>query len=145
LPTEAEWEYACRAGTETRYYTGDQGDFGRAAWYSVNSGLCNLSAVKLDLETLEESNCRPHPVGLKDPNGWGLYDMHGNVYEWCNDWYEPYTSGKQSDPAGAHAGSIRLIRGGSWGSYANRCTSVGRSGYKPESRNFFTGFRVVRR
>ena len=119
-------------------------DLGRAGWYSGNSGDRNLSAIKLDLETLEASHCRTHPIGQKAPNGWGLYDMHGNVYEWCNDWYGIYKTGNYTDPTGTHKGSIRLIRGGSWGSYGNRCTSVGRNGYTTDSRYSVLGFRVVR-
>ena len=146
LPTEAEWEYACRAGTETTYYSGESAvDLGRVAWYSVNSGERNLAAVKIDMAILEESHCRSHPVGLKEPNAWGLYDMIGNVYEWCYDWYSPYTSDAQTEPSGPREGKIHLIRGGGWGSYTSRCTSFGRSGYRPESKNCFTGFRVVRR
>ncbi len=146
LPTEAEWEYACRAGTETPYYAGESAvDLGRVAWYSVNSGERNLAAVRIDMAILEESHCSSHPVGLKEPNPWGLYDMIGNVYEWCCDWYSPYTSNSQSDPTGPREGKIRLIRGGGWGSYTSRCTTYGRSGYAPDAKNCFTGFRVVRR
>jgi formylglycine-generating enzyme required for sulfatase activity len=88
LPTEAEWEYACRAGTGTRYYTGDnENDLGRAGWYNGNSGKTT------------------HPVGQKEANRWGLYDMHGNVWEWCNDWYGSYPSGSQTNPTGPSSGS----------------------------------------
>jgi formylglycine-generating enzyme required for sulfatase activity len=100
LPSEAQWEYACRAGATTRYYTGDtENDLDRAGWYDQNSG-----------GTL-------HPVGAKEPNAFGLYDMHGNVFEWCGDWYESdyYAQSPKENPAGPESGSYRVLRGGSWG------------------------------
>jgi formylglycine-generating enzyme required for sulfatase activity len=97
LPTEAEWEYACRAGTTTNWYFGDNENLlGDYAWYRDNSGN----------ET--------KPVGQKKPNAFGLYDMHGNVWEWCQDWYGSYESGNQTDPQGPVSGSRRVSRGGSW-------------------------------
>jgi len=98
LPSEAEWEYACRAGTKTRFSFGDSDSvLGDYAWYGSNSGGMT------------------HPVGQKKPNPWGLYDMHGNIWEWCADWDGPYSSGSSTDPQGAGSGGFRVVRGGSWG------------------------------
>ena len=125
LPTESEWEYACRAGTTTAYSFGDDAsrlsDYG---WFGGNSGT--------------------HPVGEKKPNAWGLYDMHGNVYEWCQDWFGPYRSGLATDPTGATSGSYRVIRGGSWYSFARNCRSADRGRYTPGYRSHYLGFRVLR-
>ena len=127
LTTEAEWEYACRAGTTTTYYTGDtESDLGRAGWYGNSSSKTN-------------------PVGQKVANAWGLYDMHGNVWEWCHDWYGSYGSWSVTDPIGARTGSDRVLRGGCWNILAFFCSSVDRFYGYPVSRNQFVGFRVVRR
>ncbi|HUU28172.1 MAG TPA: SUMF1/EgtB/PvdO family nonheme iron enzyme [archaeon] len=129
LPTEAEWEYACRAGTGTRYYTGDEeSDLERTGWYAGNSG---------------EST---YPVGQKEANGWGLYDMHGNVFEWCNDWwFEDYSSSGQVNPAGPAAGTYRVLRGGCWYVEAEYCRAAARTNSGPSTKSDFIGFRVVRR
>ena len=126
LPTEAEWEYACRAGTTTKYSFGDdESELGDYAWYGVNS----------DQKT--------HPVGSKKPNAWGLYDMHGNVWEWCQDWEEDYPSGSVTDPSGATSGSFRVFRGGRWGHPAVNCRSATRGRTKPSFRYYGSlGFRV---
>ncbi len=127
LPTEAEWEYACRAGTAAAYNTGDgEADLGRAAWYSVNAG----------------SNT--HPVGTKTANAWGLYDMHGNVWEWCWDWSGDYHAGSQRDPQGATGGPNRVIRGGSWLIDARYCRSAIRNRIAPSYAFSNLGFRVAR-
>ena len=126
LPTEAEWEYACRAGTTSKYYWGD-------AW-DDRFGWCNQSPK---LETQE--------VGVKLPNAWGLYDMSGNVYEWCQDWYDSYPGEASArDPAGPDDGWSRVMRGGSWFRNAQRCRSANRSNRVPDFRGNDRGFRVVR-
>jgi formylglycine-generating enzyme required for sulfatase activity len=125
LPTEAEWEYACRAGTTTAYNTGASIS-DNTGWYDANSGSTT------------------HPVGQKPANAWGLHDMHGNVYEWCWDWFGDYPRGAQADPVGASSGSYRVDRGGSWGNPAQYARSAFRINHYPINRNFILGFRVVR-
>ena len=130
MPTEAQWEYACRAGSTTRYCFGDdESGLGEYAWYSANSGG------------------KTHPVGEKKPNAWGLYDMHGNVWEWCQDWYDGgyYANSPTDDPTGPATGSIRVYRGGSWNDPAGRCQSATRIRPPPEFRFIhLLGFRVAR-
>jgi len=124
LPTEAQWEYACRAGTTTAYNTGAtiSDDTG---WYSSNSGD------------------KTHEVGKKPANAWGLCDMHGNVYEWCWDRYGTYPSTSQTDPMGASSGSYRVIRGGYW-NFGQYLRSAYRSYGSPGNTNYNIGFRLVR-
>ena len=122
LPTEAQWEYACRAGT-TGAYAGDLDEMG---WYDDNS----------DGQT--------HPVGQKKPNAWGLHDMHGNVWEWCADWFGDYDMGEMNDPSGPASGSYRVIRGGLWYSVAYSCRVAFRYGYSPTYGGNRIGFRVAR-
>ena len=133
LPTEAEWEYAARAGTNTDTHTGgittptgNDRVLNRIAWYRENSGG------------------RTHPVGRKAPNGWGLHDMLGNVWEWVEDWYGDYPGGSVTDPAGARSGSYRVLRGGGWGNDSGSCRSALRSWYSPGNRNDGLGFRLLR-
>lgn len=127
LPTEAEWEYACRAGTSTFYYTGNlEADLSRAGWYRGNSQ-----------EQL-------HPCGLKEKNPWGLSDMAGNVIEWCDDLYGIYPSEPQLDPTGAKYGSNRVLRGGSWFHSTYACRSTFRLFGNPENIRAYVGFRIVR-
>ena len=123
LPTEAQWEYACRAGTTTTYYWGNSmnGDY---AWYTSNS------------------SSKSHPVGTKKPNAWGLYDMSGNVWEWCLDWYSSSLA-YGTDPKGSSSGSCRVIRGGSWRNDARACRSTDRNNGNPSSSYNSFGFRVV--
>ncbi len=124
LPTEAQWEYACRAGTTTTYNYGNSAD-GNYMWYSSNSSF------------------KSHVVGTKQPNAWGLYDMHGNVWECCLDWYGSLSSGV-TDPLGSSSGSIRVGRGGSWNNGADFCASSVRISPYPSSADFGRGFRLVR-
>jgi formylglycine-generating enzyme required for sulfatase activity len=126
LPTEAEWEYACRAGSKAAYSFGENSKtLGDYSWYGDNSGS------------------QTHPVGEKKPNAWGLYDMHGNVWEWCSDWYDEYPKGAVSDPSGPSEGSIRVIRGGGWDFVAADCRSADRNWFGPSYRFNDFGFRVA--
>ena len=133
LPTEAEWEYACRAGTTTRFYYGDDLDYGRLgdyAWYDENA--------------YEKNEKYAHPVGMKEANAWGLYDMHGNVWEWCADWYDDsYTNADVRDPKGPATGDYRALRGGSWIHDPQDCRAANRNGGTPGNRGDNNGFRVV--
>jgi len=126
LPTEAEWEYACRAGSKTAYSFGENStSLGEHAW-------CGSS-----------SDSTTHPVGQKQPNAWGLYDMHGNVWEWCKDRYGDYPYGGVTDPTGPPSGSDRVFRGGGWSSIAEICRSAYRNYLEPGDRVEYLGFRVV--
>jgi formylglycine-generating enzyme required for sulfatase activity len=124
LPTEAEWEYAARAGTQTAYYWGDNFD-GQYAWCKENS------------------KGESQEVGTRQPNAWGLYDMSGNAWEWCADWFGAYPASEQVDPKGAASGSNRVLRGGAWGAAPNACCSTYRLDSPVDNRNFVMGFRVV--
>lgn len=127
LPTEAEWEYACRAGTTTPFWTGDSdADLAQAGWYGGNSGK------------------KTHPVGRKEPNAFGLYDMHGNVWEWCSDWFGDYPADSVTDPIGPSTGYNRVLRGGGWLSDAGYCRSACRLHVSPADRFNDLGFRMVR-
>ena len=134
LPTEAQWEYACRAGTTT----------------SLNSGKNITSHVSVGCSNLDEvgwysgnSDGKTHPVGLKKPNAWGIYDMHGNVWEWCSDWYGEYPSGISTDPEGPVNGSIRVLRGDSWNSSPRLCRSAFRRTCTPGGEYYVLGFRIA--
>ena len=127
LPTETQWEYACRAGNKGKYCFGDQETLlGEYAWYHGNS------------------NNETHPVGLKKANAWGLYDMHGNVWEWVQDWRSDYPNGSVTDPQGTTSGSFRVNRGGSWYENAKHCRSTNRGSSGPGGRDFNLGFRLLR-
>jgi len=137
LPTEAEWEYACRGWTSTRFSYGEDPGYTNLtdyAWYDANSGGTT------------------HPVGQKLPHSWGLYDMHGNVWEWCQDWYGVYTGGVALDPQGPATGGSpvsppigpsRTFRGGDWGHPDSACRSAFRFAALPSSTYNVMGFRVV--
>jgi formylglycine-generating enzyme required for sulfatase activity len=129
LPTEAEWEYTCRAGTETRYSFGDDAAMlGEYAWYDP------------------APRCQTEPVERKRPNDWGLYDLHGNVWEWCWDWYDEgyYRTSPGVDPLGAEGADYRILRGGSWRDKAGCLRSAYRGRHAPEYRHPSMGFRVAR-
>ena len=126
LPTEAEWEYACRAGSPGRYCFGDdEAKLDAYAWYGENSGG------------------KTHPVGQKKPSAWGLYDIHGNVWEWCQDWFGPYPKGPVTDPTGPEKGDARVLRGGSFDHVADYLSCSFRGGDGPGGRRDVLGFRVV--
>jgi formylglycine-generating enzyme required for sulfatase activity len=126
LPTEAEWEYGCRAGSRTKFCFGDsESELGEYAWYKQNSGG------------------KTHPVGQKKPNAWGLYDIHGNVYEWCTDWHDDCPQRAVTDPVGPAKGSYRVRRGGCWSIDAAFCRSALRSTSAPSYRSTNNGFRLA--
>jgi formylglycine-generating enzyme required for sulfatase activity len=130
LPTEAEWEYACRAGTATASSFADAnsalGDYlGDYAWHGANSGG------------------KTQPVAQKKSNAWGLYDMYGNVSEWCADWYGAYPKGAVTDSQGPASGTDRVVRGSAWNNYPDYSRSAYRDFYSPDVRNYYFGFRVV--
>ena len=143
LPTEAEWEYAARAGTQTARFWGEDAD--RACGYANVSDLTEWSGRKWN----NPHNCRDGhwftaPVGSFRPNPWGLHDMIGNVWEWCQDWKGDYPSGSVTDPTGPYSGSVRVNRGGSWGYGARLCRSAYRDFNTPEYRSNLLGFRLSR-
>lgn len=130
LPTEAEWEYAARAGTTTRYSFGDDGRLlGEHAWFGEDFASGGT-----------------HPAGRKKPNAWGLHDIHGNAWEWVNDWFDPeyYARSPPTDPQGPESGSKRVVRGGSWHATATSWRTAFRRDYDPDYRGISIGFRVLR-
>lgn len=126
LPTEAEWEFACRGGNNSRGYKYSGSNYiDNVAWYDGNSGD------------------KTHPVATKSPNELGIYDMSGNVWEWCADWYGDYSSGRQTNPKGPYGGSYRVCRGGGWGDGAGDCRSSNRRNGDPTDRNNNLGLRLA--
>jgi formylglycine-generating enzyme required for sulfatase activity len=147
LPTEAQWEYACRAGTTTAFHTGDALKPGQAnvyipsnpgVWDTIMAWVGQFSAQKA--KTIQTT-----PAGSFSPNGFGLYDMHGNVWEWCSDWYGEnyYANSPKTDPQGPDSGSDRVLRGGSWNDYPPYCRSAFRVRSSPDYRDLTVGFRVA--
>lgn len=126
LPTASEWEYGCRAGTTSAYGFGEKRtNVDAYAWFGENSGGTT------------------HPVGRKQANAWGLHDVHGNLWEWCQDWYGAYSSGAVTDPTGPDTGSARVMRGGSYGGLVRRSRSAYRSFETPDRAARFIGFRLL--
>ena len=126
LPTEAEWEYAARGGNKSRGYQ-----------YSGSNNLLDVAWFR------DNSGSKTHAVGTKQPNELGIYDMSGNVCEWCHDWYGAYSSSSQVNPTGANSGSYRVIRGGSWYFTARNCRSSYRNSISPDGRGYDFGLRLV--
>jgi formylglycine-generating enzyme required for sulfatase activity len=132
LPTEAEWEYACRAGTTTKFSFGDDDEqLGDFAWYDENAWSAGENY--------------PHPVGTKRPNPWGLYDMHGNTWEWCSDWYHSqyYRESPAADPTGPALGKYRVMRGGGWAGDPPYLRSAQRMNLGADEETWDVGLRVV--
>jgi formylglycine-generating enzyme required for sulfatase activity len=126
LPTEAQWEYACRAGSQTAYCFGDDPkELPKYGWFGENA------------------EGKTHPVKQLQPNGWGLYDMHGNVWEWCSNWYGDYPNAPANNPQGPSEGQVKIYRGGSWGSDAEVSRSAYRNHLNPNNKSDFIGIRLV--
>ncbi|MBI4775263.1 MAG: formylglycine-generating enzyme family protein [Deltaproteobacteria bacterium] len=134
LPTEAEWEYAARTGSDMAFANGD-----------ITKEACDLDPILDDMGWYcYNSELKTHPAAQKTPNAWGLYDMHGNVWEWCMDWFGAYPTGSVIDPTGPLAGALKVIRGGGWGEHATGCRSARRYGYPENLTDSLLGLRVLR-
>jgi formylglycine-generating enzyme required for sulfatase activity len=136
LPTEAEWEYACRAGTTSPFNSG-------SCLSSSQSNYANTSFHPYSTCAIGIALYGTVPVGSYAPNAWGLYDMHGNVAEWCYDWFGGYLSSAQTNPMGPSMGVFRVVRGGSWDSFGRGCRSASRNEREPTYRSTRIGFRLV--
>ena len=146
LPTEAEWEYACRAGTTTRYYIGDDAETLAKVGNVANAAArTQFPDCKYALKA-SDGYVFTAPVGKFKPNAFGLYDMHGNAWQWCADWYdaEYYAASPADDPTGPDSGNVRVLRGGSWISGPENTRSAIRNWFAPDDRYGRTGFRVAR-
>ena len=135
LPSEAQWEYACRAGNQTPFSFGEQ----------IDASLVNFDGTR-PYNQGKPGEFRAETVAVKSlpANSWGLYEMHGNVWEWCQDWYGEYPIGPVIDPSGSDTGSLRVLRGGSWNFSGRNCRSAVRNDYSPEIANGNIGFRLAR-
>jgi formylglycine-generating enzyme required for sulfatase activity len=140
LPTEAEWEYACRAGSKKAFSWGNDIDCSRAMF--SNHRLKSEDCLDFNQSRGLEANKRA-PVRRYPPNAWGLFDMHGNVWEWCYDWFSEYPTSDVTDPQGPDSGDQRVRRGGGWMGAGYRCRSANRAHAHPASRFRTTGFRLV--